>query len=74
MKSEHVDMRMNKPVMVRLFPDVEQEIDEIMNHPDNRGKWQNKPHFLRCAAINYIKIIRKEINDDGNQQSTAKND
>jgi len=53
-----------KNVSIRLRPEVIQDIQEIVDtakDPEIGKKYMSVSHFIRCAAIKFIKEERKNI-------------
>ena len=51
--------KLSKPSYTRLFPDIVEDIDNLIMSKIYRGRWTNRAHFVRCAVMSYIDRLEK---------------
>jgi hypothetical protein len=58
---DYSELELDSRITLRMFPDIEQDMINIMKMKKHRGRWESKSHFCRCAVIKYIQDLKREV-------------
>jgi hypothetical protein len=53
---EFEDKNLSTYIGLRIFNNIDREIEKVMALPFNFDRWDNKSHFIRCAINKFIDI------------------